>query len=222
MTNDKVNTVSMDIAINGVAKAISETLPTIMSKLEAICLRAFEAALISLSLLATLEYIRRSPLMTNDNVNTVINDTMTNGVAKLISETLPTMASKLDAICLRTFEAVLISPSLLATLEYMWRRPLITNDSATTVIIDTITNGVAKLISETLPTMASKLEVSCWITFDVVLMLPSLSAIIEYTPKIPLMVIFKATVVSMDNTTNGVAKLISEIPPTMVSKLEVN
>ena len=86
---------------------------------------------------------------------------MTNGNAKLISATLPTIVSKLNAICSMVFEAALISFSLLAIIEYMFKIPLIANFKATTAISDNITNGNDKLISEILPIIKSKLEDIC-------------------------------------------------------------
>lgn len=110
---------------------------------------------------AIIEYTFTIPLTANLKATTVIMDNMMNGNAKLISEILPTMASKLNAICPMVFEAVLISFSLLAIIEYIFKMPLIANFKATTAISDNITNGNDTLISEILPMIKSKLEDIC-------------------------------------------------------------
>jgi hypothetical protein len=110
---------------------------------------------------AIIEYTFTIPLTANFKATTVIMDNMTNGNAKLISATLPTIVSKLNAICPMVFEAALISFSLLAIIEYMFKIPLIANFKATTAISDNITNGNDKLISEILPIIKSKLEDIC-------------------------------------------------------------
>jgi len=64
-----------------------------------------------------------------------------------------------------TLDAVPIPDAFSAIIEYTFTIPLTANFKATTVIMDNMTNGNAKLISATLPTIVSKLNAICPMVF---------------------------------------------------------
>ena len=211
-------------AINGAAimnvNPIITRLPINASILVAICLRVLEAPLMSALLSATIEYICTSLPTTSDSTSTVIIDNVTIGAARPMTETPPTITSRLVAICLRAPDAPIISSLLSATIEYICKSLPTTHVNGIIVASDNSTSGTAMLISETLPTMASRLNAICVRALEESMMSSLLSATIEYILMSPLITILNANIVTDDNITSGATRLISETHPTMASRLD--